>query len=45
MADPKRACNFGPQRNQGFSFAFSDNLARGDLIHKLLLKKLTWFQR
>ena len=40
-----RACNFGPQRNQGLIVVPLDNLAGGDLIYKILLKKLTWFLR
>ena len=40
-----RARNFGPQRNQGLTVVFLDNRAGGDLIYKILLKKLTWFLR
>ena len=40
-----RARNFGPQRNQGLIVVFLDNPAGGDLIYKILLKKLTWFLR
>ena len=37
--------NFEPQRNQGLIVVFLDNPAGGDLIYKILLKKLTWFLR
>ena len=44
-ATTSRARNFGPQKNQGLIVVFLDNPARGELIYKIKLKKLTWFLR
>ena len=50
MADATAATTFkGSQfrtsKEPGTYFCVLDNLAGGDLVYKILLKKLTWFLR